>query len=330
MRRIPSVWLCAALAIGLLAAACSSDGEEEFPPIATPAETTTTVAVDETEPPPTATTATGSGQDPEQAALDAWTMVLTAARTGTPDAEQLDVIASLADADTAEQLQTFFPEAPGREITFHPQATAQDDGTVAIDDCIVMNRGISTGFSNWLIGTASQTGDGDTWIIEDINLVNLDPCVPRSIATAAIEGYEAHWDAAEVFYNPPDADAPELRMTATGGYLDFVLGLIEEMQANGHYIRGRPSTGPEFFELSSASEVTIIDCQETNPAFGVYLQSSDERTDLIPPIKDGELELVQAKMILEDGLWKVQDLQGRSDVECRTPPLPETIPQTGG
>lgn len=314
--------------------ACSSDDEDGFPPIGESAESTTTLApATTTESTAATTSATDAAptEDAGAAALDVWTTVLTAARTGAPDADQLETIKSLTNPETAEQLAAFFPEAPAREITFHPAATVQDDGTVGIDDCIIMNRGITAGgVSNWLIGTASPSGPNNEWIIDDLKLVNLDPCIPRSIAEAAIEGYEAHLDAREEFLNPPDRTSPLIEDTATGGYREFILGLIDDLSSNGQVLYGRPSPDPKFSAVTSLTEVIIIDCQDVNPEYGVYDAASGQRTNRIAPIVEGELDLRQTTMQLEGGSWKASDVRGEGDVQCRTPPLPQTIQVAGG
>ncbi len=51
-----------------------------------------------------------------------------------------------------------------------------------------------------------------------------------------------------------------------------------------------------------------------------------ERLDDIPAVRDGQLDLTSAVMVLEDGAWKVSDVQGQADVSCDTAPTPQGLP----
>lgn len=202
LRTLLSKWLFSALLLCFVTFGCSSgegtpsSGSDDSINSATTDQATTsaptTASTTTTEPLPT----TDPELEPEVAALETWTRLLDAAKTGDPNDDQIEVIETFANRNTAEQLKDFFPEAPARELTHYPQLTVQDDGTIAIDDCIIMNRGISTGISNWFVGTAAPDPDSPTgWTINNLQLINLEPCVPRSIADAAIQGYENHWGA---------------------------------------------------------------------------------------------------------------------------------------
>lgn len=321
------------LAVALFTAACSSGNVDGLAPIDGPEDSTTTTAQTTTSAPKEAEDEVPAVDpaDAEAAVSETWTALLEASSSGVPSADQLEIIASLSDDDTTAQLESFFPEAPAREITFYSKLTPQEDGTVAIDDCIVMNRGISTGFSNWLIGQADQDADSPTgWIITNVQLINLEPCVPSSIADAAIEGYEAHLDAFDQIFDPPDPEAAALFETATGQHLTFFQDLASDLRAAGQVVRGRATTFPEFFEVTSPTAVTIIDCQEIPTDYGVYDEATGERTDVIPPIVEDQLNLQEADMALDDGVWKVSEFRGATNSQCRTPPLYETVQIAGG
>lgn len=325
--------LVVCMALALVASACSGGGDVVDLEEAAPAEeTSSTTEATTTTSTTTTTEPAAPSTDPADAVIETWTTLLDAARTGAPDADQLATIEALAGPATVDQLLApLFPEASGREIEFFPALTEQGDGTWAIDDCLVMSPGISVGISNWLVGAAEPADDSPTgWRISGIQVINLDPCVPRSIADAAIAGYEAYWDAQVVFYDPPDPDSPLIEETTSGLYRDFVLDLIADLSSEGQVLRGRPMTVPEFSSFRSLSEVVIIDCQEVDPQYGVYDGATGERTDRIAPIGPGELDLRETTMQLEGGTWKVVDRQGQADVQCRTPPTPPTLRIAGG
>lgn len=312
----------ALIGFALLAAACSGgddvvDLDDAIGPessttssssTTTSSTSTTTTEAPEADPP----------EDAESAVIETWTSLLDAARTGAPDDEQLAVIESLASAETVDQLVApLFPEFPNREIEFFPALTEQDDGTYAIDDCLVMNRGITADVSNWFVGAAEPSDDSPTgFVITEISVINLDPCVPRSIADAAIDGYEAHWDAREIFLNPPDPESPALLDTTTGDQLDLFIGVLEMFIEEGYVGRGRPTTSPEFWSFSSASELVIVDCQIPSPELGVYDAETGERTDVIEEVQDGQFDLRQTTMLLEGDLWKAADISAVTDVDC--------------
>ncbi|MGH1494200.1 MAG: hypothetical protein ACRBK7_33220 [Acidimicrobiales bacterium] len=336
MKTFPSKWFLGALLLCFVAFACSSgDGATTTGPddsinSATTDQATTsapTTAPTTTEAAPT----TDPGLDPKAAALETWTKVLDAAKSGDPNEEQLTIIESLTNRNTAEQLKDFFPKAPARQLTHYPKLTTQDDDTIAIDDCIIMNRGISTGISNWFVGTAAPNSDSPTgWTINNLQLINLDPCVPRSIADAAIQGYEDHWDARGSYLDPPDLDSPELRETTTGVQLELLAGLVDRFTQDGQRLAGRPTTSPEFWEVNSNTEVVIYDCQEADPLRGVYDIATGDRTDLIPPITPGQFDAIQATLLFEEGRWKISDIQAQRDNDCQGGEPPKTIQPAGG
>jgi len=321
--------------IGLVLVAAAGSGNGDVvdlddavgPDSSTTSSSSTTASTTTTEPP-----SDDPPQDAETAVTETWTTLLGAARTGAPDADEVSVIESLAGPETVDQLLApLFPEFPNREIEFYPALTAQDDGSYAIDDCLVMNRGITAGVSNWFVGAAEPSEDSPTgYVVTEISVINLDPCVPRSIADAAIEGYEAYWDAFDTIFDPSQSDSGLLGETTTNPYREFAAGLVEQFERDGQVLRGRPETAPEFFEISSVSDLVIIDCQRTNPGLGVYVEATGERTDLVPPISDGQTDVSEATMKLEGGTWKVADLQAVVDTACGGSASYSTLQIAGG
>jgi hypothetical protein len=335
-------WPIVAVALLALVSACSgaddagTNGDAELASATTtetsaPTTSESTVSSDDSGSATDSTPTAGAAADP-QGAVDTWIQLLDAAKTGEPTDNETTTIETLSNDRTTNRLLTpLFTPLPGRELTHYPATTELDNGTIAIDDCIVMNQAISIGISNWFTGIATPDPNSPTgWTITDIVLINLEPCVPRSIAQAAIDGYEAYWDARVTFYDPPDRNSPLIDQTTTGGHKDFVLGLIDDFASNGQTLRGRPGTEPGISEFTSPTELTIIDCQDVDPDYGVYVAATGERTDRIAPISDGELDLSQATLRLEGGTWKVSELLGSGDVQCRTPPLPTVLDLAGG
>ena len=91
-------------------------------------------------------------------------------------------------------------------------------------------------------------------------------------------------------------------------------------------LRGRPETYPEVVQIASATELTLLDCQVQDPGRGVFDAATGERTDDIAPVAEGQRDAVSAVMVLEDGVWKVSEVQGQANVRCDTAPTVQGLP----
>ena len=56
------------------------------------------------------------------------------------------------------------------------------------------------------------------------------------------------------------------------------------------------------------------------------ITTTGERLPDIPPVVEGQRDLVSAVMILESGVWKVSDVQGQAEVSCVLAPTSQGLP----
>ena len=311
----------------VVAAACSGNDDATpvtlSPSTTTPTPTTAAPTTAATSAPTTEPTPAGP---PLEDAASVWTEVVTAVASSGEDPAGPSAAAG-ATAAVVEQLELVFGEGK-RIVTSFPTVEEQDDETVLIDDCMFVGPSLAAAPTAWFSGIATAT-DG-AWTITAVNVESLEGCVPTSIADAALADYDAYHDARASWLDPPDAAAAELAATATGDFLALNQDLATRLAGDGQVLRGRATTHPEFFRINSPTEVVVLDCTETDPERGVYDADTGERTDVIAPIADGQRDLLETTMILEDDTWKVADVQANRNTTCETAPTVQGLPVAGG
>ena len=117
------------------------------------------------------------------------------------------------------------------------------------------------------------------------------------MADAAIVGYEAYYEAQVEFWDPPDPSHPQIEQVLANPQKNFIIGLLEEHQAQGIVLRGRPTTHPEVIEVRSSTELVILDCFEPALDFGLYDIDTNERLPDEPPVREGQRNLRSALMV---------------------------------
>lgn len=337
-RRVWSVVFCVgALAVAGCSSSATSAGEVPSPSENTSSTTSTTVAattvVETTVLETTSTTATSttvtepaSDLDPQLAAV-VWTELLAAAGQLSVDDTAGLVLASNATVEVAEQLRSIYGETTARPTTAFPVVEVTEAGVVTIEDCAVVTVPITVAPVVWFSGTAVEVAG--EWVIDSINVKSLDGCAPGPLAAETIAAYDAHWDARSAYLDPPDPVSPLIAETTSGVYRDLMVSLAERFANDGQFLRDRPPTNPEVWRVDGVNQVILIDCHRTNPERGVYDATTGERTDLIPSIVDEQMDLLEATMVLEDGLWKVDDLQANEDTTCEPAPSSKGLPVVG-
>ncbi len=318
------------LAVALVAAACSNGDDSIAEPngpteastetTATPSPTTAAII----DPDPTAT------PDPNEA-VAAWVRMWDGAEllVTNPEAASSEILA-VASEDVFAQLDTIYNPTVDSDVANSarvfdnsPVVDVQADGTVAISDCMFETPKAGNA-TIWYSGVAEATDDG--WMITSVTLTSEIGCVPASLATEAIAGYEAYWDARVEFWDPADPANPLVQQTMAGAYLELIEGLLIDHATRGLALRGRPITHPELIEVRSATEVAILDCRNQDTGRGLFDIESGERLGDIPVVREGQRDLGSAVMVLDNGVWKVSDLQGQADVSCDTAPTPQGLP----
>ena len=164
------------------------------------------------------------------------------------------------------------------------------------------------------------------WIVDELRIRGAGGCVPSEMAEAAIGGYDAYYDAIEVFWDPPDPDHPLIDQVLADPQRAFIVGLLEEHAARGAALRGHPQTHPEVIEVLGVNQIVILDCFEPSLDFGLYDIETGERLSDEPPVREGQRNLRSAVMVLIEGAWKVSDLQGQVDFACDFAPTERGLP----
>ena len=343
MRATPAL-----ITAALLISACSGSDGQSLEPEATDS-TTTIEAVADTEPDESSTTATSTTTAPETTTTDAATT--TVAPTTTEPAPEppapdtvgevwaavwaaaavpgatVEDLADLATAEVADRLLTTLQrEGPERSITNMPTiGEPAEDGTVPINDCLIISPPATATAANWYSGTAT-TDDNGTTRITSLTPESITGCVPKAVADQVLTDYEKHWTAAAEYWRPADPDNPLVAETLTGGLLELVNGLLVEHQANGWELRRNDERHPEIIEYRSPTEIVILDCQLIGLENGLFVTATGERLPDVPPVAPGTRDARSSVMILEDGNWKNSDRQGSTNVDCEFAPTDLGVP----
>ncbi len=246
-----------------------------------------------------------------------------------PESAQ-STIGAVATDSVLDQLDTIYNPTVASGVANSPRAfdnnlvaIEQADGSVAIEDCMFETPKVGNA-TIWYSGTVRAT-DG-RWKVESLTLTSEIGCVPSALADAAIDGYENYWDARAEFWDPANPDHPLVRETLTSGQLDLIETLLADHAERGLALRGRAEDHPEVIEVRSPSEIAILDCMSQDAERGLFDVETGDRLDDVPPVDEGQLDLTSAVMILEDGVWKVSDIQGQADVSCDMAPTPQGLP----
>ncbi len=194
------------------------------------------------------------------------------------------------------------------ELVTHPKVIDIESDRASLEDCVVMSP--SWAEVAGILYQAELIRRGDVWVVADLQ-ASITGCVPAEMAEAAIAGYETSFDAAVVFWDPPDPDHPLVGQVLAEPQLSFIVELLEEDATRGAALRGRPTTHPEVTQVLSPVRLVIFDCEEPDPTYGLYDLATGERLPDEAPVEDGQRNLGSAVMVFEDGLWKVSDLQAQ-------------------
>ena len=212
----------------------------------------------------------------------------------------------------------------GTGVELHPVFEVGADSVVVVEDCVLLSPSFTDTAGVWY--RASLTRGGEGWIVDSLEVPSAGGCVPAVVAAAAIAGYDAYYDAQASFWDPPDPASPLVDEVLAEPQKSFIVGLLEEHQAAGVALRGQPTTHPEVIELRSPKELVVLSCLEPSPDFGLYDLDTGERLPDEPPVREGQRDLESAVMVLEDGVWKVSDLQGQVDFSCEFAPTDRGLP----
>jgi hypothetical protein len=210
------------------------------------------------------------------------------------------------------------------EVVLHATVTDWDADRAIVEDCVLLAPSFTDAVGVWHQADLTRTGQG--WIVDAVRIPRAGGCVPKTMADAAIGGYEAYYEAEAEFWDPADPDSQLIDDVLAEPQRSFILNLLEEHEAQGVALRGQPTTHPEVIEVRSPTELVILSCSEPDPDYGLYDVDTGERLPDEPPVRDGQRDLQSAVMVLEGGTWKVSDLQGQVDFACEFAPTDRALP----
>jgi len=327
----------AAMATLILLSACSPANSSPtttalLPPSSSTTAATTTVPSTTTSSTALASTTTSTTLPPAQDVVGGWSAFWDAwaAVRGSEDLDP-EPLETAAAPDVVEGVIALFEgqRSSGAgpvetEFALHPKVTESGPDRATLEDCVLLTPSFTDTAGVWY--QADLTRTGDSWIVETLQIRTTSGCVPEEVAAAAIAGYEAFYAGWTDFWDPANPDSPLIGEVLADPQKTIIVDLLTDHQARGVVLRGLPALHPEVIEVRSPTEVVILSCLEPDPNYGLYDRNSGERLDDVPPVRDGQRNLESAVMVLEDGHWKVSDLQGQVDYACEFAPTDRGLP----
>lgn len=292
----------------LAAAACSSSDEDGLAEAPTSSSATTSTTATTTPAPPTTEPDT-SDEDPEVAAIkQVWTEFV---RTGADRSDPTRIAElSLNDEVAASADDQFFD--PRDAQSFYTQVTI-DGETATIEDCSLFSKPLSL-FHYIPIEGAAELVDGE-WRISDLEVNNIERCIPGDVAAEILGVYEAFWDAEDTYGDPPDLDNPLIEDTLTGRRLERKIEILEWQIANNAAWRSRPVTNPRFIDFLPGLFV-IQDCQNPSPDKGYYDLDTGQRIADSEEVVTGQTDLVSTRIEFAETRWKIEFVGADRNVDC--------------
>jgi hypothetical protein len=312
---------CLVLAVAGALAACTGGTDEPVEPAPPPAETDPE--------PPDAAPDPDPASDPVPGDADAleetWAAFQAAwaeqAAEDDPDPGAFEGLTVDPDA-TIELLDAL--RAGGRLVTTEQELWPRfeiDGDRAEVVDCVIAAQhptgqpdSLATVTISW-DATAVVTDDG--WRVDSAQPGELF-CVAEELNDQLLAAYEDFRAAKNAAWDPPDSDHPDLETTMAGEQLTFIRELLAEHQREGIVIRDpAPTDNAVVFDLG-IGRATVSDCTVQVPERGAFdLTTGDRLDDLIPPIRDGQLDGQSVELERQpDGSWLVVDQAGTRDTDC--------------
>lgn len=210
------------------------------------------------------------------------------------------------------------------EVALHPKVMDSGADRATLEDCVLLVPSFTDAVGVWY--QADLTRTGEDWIVEAVRITTTGGCVPEEVADAAIAAYGSYYQARASFWDPADPNSPILDAVLVEPQKSFIVALLEQHAAQGIALRGQPTVHPEVIEVRNPTELVILSCLEPDPAYGLYDLDTGERLSDEPLTKEGQRDLESAVIVLEDGKWKVSDLQGQVNFACEFAPTDSGLP----
>lgn len=308
----------------VIATACSGSDDPST------ASTSSTSSADDPSSTPDGSTTTAT-PDPADSVAKAWGDAWSSA--GRSDAMAAD-IRDVSPAVGDRLVSTLHPERDDgdladveRSIISTPTITESPDdpSTYIVDDCLLIFPAVAVGQANYYRGTASVDPDSGAVTVETAEPVSITGCIPQPIATAVLDAYDDYWAVVAEISNPPDPTSGRLIEVATGDQRDLLVTNLTDFAARNLVFVDDPTRHPEITEWRNATTVVLLDCQEADVDYGLF-DAAGKRQPETPAVDEGEVDLREFTMVLEDDRWKVTDRQGSSDTDCSFAPTEFGVP----
>lgn len=310
-------WISAVLAL-LLAVACSNDDGGEA---ADRSSSTTSSSTSSS----TTTSSTTEPPSDTELAVEAWDTAWELATTEGSRADQL-VDAGVATPDAAAQfvaIAALNDTGPARrEILRHP-TTVRVDGGLAVNDCLFISPPATTAPASFYQGALDVAGREAR--VTGLKAIGPSGCIPSEINDQVLKDYAEYWTGtAEISKDLANLDRDRLAELTTGSHRENLTATYEGLLPRADELRNDPTLHPEVMEWRNPTTVVILDCQESDPEYGLY-KDGQRLPDPPPPTSD-QVDLREVTMVLEDGRWKVADRQASANTSCEFAPTSFGVP----
>lgn len=211
------------------------------------------------------------------------------------------------------------------EVALHPSVIEVGPDGASVEDCVLLSPSFTDTVGVWYQANLVRADGG--WIVDTVRVRGgSGGCVPKEIADAALAGYAAFYAGWTSFWDPANPESPVIEQVLAEPQRTLIVNLLADHRSRRAALRGQPALHPEVIEVRSPVEVVILSCLEPAPGYGLYDIDTGERLEDVPVARDGQRNLESAVIVLEDGKWKVSDLQGQVDFPCEFAPTDRGLP----
>lgn len=124
------------------------------------------------------------------------------------------------------------------------------------------------------------------------------------VEAEVVSAYLAFWEAVGAAADPPDPDHPDLEATAADPQLSQLRRILSQYREQGYVRRGEHQRNPVIRAFVDEGRAVVIDdCSELDPEAGLYDAETGELVE--GGSEPGDRELLEARLELIDGSWKV-------------------------
>lgn len=318
--------------VALFAAGCGGGGDDDASAVTLPPVSDDAVVVESsttTEAPavsPTTTEAVVLVGTPEEAAA-VWQSAWQSAAQIESDPEE---IAEFASDEIAMGLQQVLTSGGTSRLVSNFPAVSEPDGSnvFVIHDCLMASPPIIDSGTGWYRGEVSVSDTGQL-VVSSFELQGSG-CIPELIAAQVLPAF---LDARALEAEFLGSDAPDpsvLEPGVTGNRLSFLTNLGAEVLVQ-QVVRGLDQIewNPVVTAFTTPMQIEVGACYVVPENHGAFDRTTGARTDLIPPLAPGQRDAETATMTLDQGVWKISDNGGATNLDCQLDSAAQRLPVIG-